>query len=188
MTGPSLADLWGRKAGGLPSFERYSDALKSSGIIWNDKTLDRWLTGPQRMVPDNGMPFEGIKDAGAHADLLSFLKQATKPGAASERITKAQMPSLGGMMGSGRDPDLKKIKPAKQVKAIIYCHGTYHVVTGDGQTRTFSEGNLRFKTDSGNGGPEAGAPAIMPAGMMGDRVSMIFAPPDEIAKAIRSRC
>src|SRR5258708_3123810 len=33
MTGPSLANLWGRKAGGLSSFERYSDALKSSGII-----------------------------------------------------------------------------------------------------------------------------------------------------------
>jgi cytochrome c len=32
MTGPSLASLWGRKAGGLASFARYSDALKSSGI------------------------------------------------------------------------------------------------------------------------------------------------------------
>lgn len=40
MTGPSLADLWGRKAGGLSSFDRYSDALKSSGIIWDDRSLD----------------------------------------------------------------------------------------------------------------------------------------------------
>ena len=31
MTGPSLANLWGRKAGGLSSFERYSAALKSVG-------------------------------------------------------------------------------------------------------------------------------------------------------------
>ncbi|WP_235885746.1 hypothetical protein [Bradyrhizobium niftali] len=31
MTGPSLAGLWGCKAGGLASFERYSDALKLSG-------------------------------------------------------------------------------------------------------------------------------------------------------------
>jgi cytochrome c len=58
MTGPSLADLWGRKAGGLSSFDRYSDALKSSGIIWGDRALDGWLTDPERMVPDNGMPFE----------------------------------------------------------------------------------------------------------------------------------
>ena len=35
MAGPSLAGLWERKAGSLPSFDRYSDALKSSGIIWN---------------------------------------------------------------------------------------------------------------------------------------------------------
>lgn len=30
---PSLAGLWGRNAGFLPSFERYSEALKSSGIV-----------------------------------------------------------------------------------------------------------------------------------------------------------
>src|SRR6202048_1286016 len=81
MTGPSLANLWGRKAGSLPSFDRYSDALKSSEIIWDDRALDGWLTDPQRMVPNNDMPFEGIKDAGVRADLLAFLKEATKPGA-----------------------------------------------------------------------------------------------------------
>src|SRR5882724_4019797 len=31
------------------------------------------------------------------------------------------------------------------------------------------------KTDSSKDGPEKGAPAIMPAGMMGDRASVIFA-------------
>jgi cytochrome c len=78
MTGPSLANLWGHKAGSLPSFDRYSDALKSSGIIWDDRALDGWLTDPQRMVPDNEMPFEGINDALVRADLLAFLKDATK--------------------------------------------------------------------------------------------------------------
>src|SRR3979490_185761 len=99
MTGPSLADLWGRKAGGLPSFERYSDALKSSGIIWDDRALDGWLTDPQRMVPDNEMPFEGIKDARVRADLLAFLQDATKPRVAPERAAQAQMKGMGGMMG-----------------------------------------------------------------------------------------
>src|SRR6266481_8176137 len=109
MTGPSLAKLWGRKAGGLPSFDRYSNALKSSGIIWDDRALDGWLTDPDRMVPDNDMPFEGIKDAHVRADLLAFLKDATKPGAAPERTAQAQMNGMGGMMGGmmgggGRDP------------------------------------------------------------------------------------
>src|SRR5438046_9585061 len=49
MTGPSLANLWGRKAGSLASFERYSDALKSSGMVWDDRSPDGRLTGPARM-------------------------------------------------------------------------------------------------------------------------------------------
>src|SRR3979411_2505620 len=192
MTGPSLADLWGRKAGSLPSFDRYSDALKSSGIIWDDRALDGWLTDPQRMVPDNEMPFEGIKDARVRADLLAFLKDATKPGPAPERTAQAQMKGMGGMMGGmmggGRDPKLKSLEPAKQVKAITYCHDTYRVTTADGKTRAFWERNLRLMTDSSKDGPESGAPAIMPAGMLGDRASVIFAAPEEINKIIEAPC
>jgi len=47
MTGPSLSGLWHRKAGALESFSRYSPALKSSGVIWDDNTLDPWITGYQ---------------------------------------------------------------------------------------------------------------------------------------------
>src|ERR1700682_4246814 len=89
MTGPSLANLWGRKAGSLPSFDRYSDALKSSGIIWDDRALDGWLTDPARLVPNNEMPFEGINDARVRADMLAFLKDATKPGATPARTAQA---------------------------------------------------------------------------------------------------
>jgi cytochrome c len=194
MTGPSLANLWGRKAGGLSSFERYSDALKSSGIIWDDRALDGWLTDPQRMVPDNDMPFEGIKEARVRADLLAFLKEATKPGAPQQAAQQGNMKGMGGMggmggmMGGGRDPNLKSLEPAKRVKAITYCHDTYRVTTADGKTRAFWERNLRFMTDSGKDGPEKDAPAIMPAGMMGDRAAVIFSAPGEIAKTIEPRC
>ncbi len=194
MTGPSLAELWGRKAGSLPSFERYSDALKSSGIIWDDRSLDGWLTDPDRMVPDNEMPFNGIKDARDRADLLAFLKEATKPGAAPQRSAQAQLKGMDGMMGGmggmmgGSDPNLKSLEPAGQVKAITYCHDTYRVTTADGKTRAFWERNLRFKTDSGKDGPEKGAPAITPAGMMGDRAAVIFAAPEEITRMIEPRC
>ena len=191
MTGPSLAGLWGRKAGSLPSFERYSDALKSSGIIWDDRSLDGWLTDPDRTVPDNEMPFNGIKDARDRADLLAFLKEATKPGAAPQRNAQAQMGGMGGMggmMGGGPDPDLKHLEPGQQVKAISYCRDTYRVTTVDGKTRAVWERNLRFKTDSSKDGPEKGAPAITPAGMMGDRASVIFAAPDEITMMIVARC
>src|SRR4051794_2907451 len=127
MTGPSLAGMWGRKAGSLPSFERYSDALKSSGIIWDDRSLDGWLTDPQNMVPDNDMPFEGIKDPRVRQDLLAFLKEATKPGAEPVAAQEGGMKRMQGMMGGGRDPNLKSITPGKQVKAITYCHDSYRV-------------------------------------------------------------
>src|SRR5216684_4773903 len=121
MTGPSLANLWGRKAGSLPSFDRYSDALKASGIIWDDRSLDGWLTDPDRMVPDNEMPFEGINDTRARADLLAFLKDATKPGAPPQMAQQGGMGGMGGMMGGRPDLNLKKLEPGIQVKAITYC-------------------------------------------------------------------
>ena len=188
MTGPSLAGLWERKAGSLPSFERYSDALRSSGIIWDDRSLDAWLADPNGMVPDNEMPFDGIKDPERRADLLAFLKEATKPGTAPERYAQGQMGGMGGMMGGGRVPNLKSLESNVQVKAITYCRDTYRVTTADGKTRAFWERNLRLKTDSGKDGPKGGAPALVPAGMMGDRADVIFAAPEEISKMIEARC
>src|SRR5712675_1040615 len=188
MTGPSLAKLWGRKAGSLPSFERYSEALKASGIIWDDRSLDGWLTDPDRMVPDNEMPFNGIKDTRVRTDLLAFLKEATKPGAPQQTAQQGGMKGMGGMMGGGPDPNLRKLEPGMQVRAITYCRDTYRVTTADGKTRAFWERNLRFMTDSSKDGPESGAPAIMPAGMLGDRAAVIFAAPEEITKMIEPRC
>jgi cytochrome c len=80
MTGPSLAGLWNRKAGAVESFSRYSPSLASSGIVWDDKTLDEWLANPQHVVPGNTMTFPGIRDPQQRADLLAFLKKATEPG------------------------------------------------------------------------------------------------------------
>ncbi len=192
MTGPSLAGLWGRNAGSLQSFERYSDALKSSGIIWDDRSLDGWLINPDRMVPGNEMPFNGIKNPRDRADLLAFLKEATKPEAEPQVTAQGQMGGMGGMMGGmmggGRDPNLKNLESNMQVKAITYCRDTYRVTMADGKTRAFWERNLRLKTDSGKDGPQSGAPALVPAGMMGDRADVIFAAPEEISKMIEPRC
>jgi len=139
------------------------------------------------------MPFNGIKDTRVRADLLAFLKDATKPGAPQQTAQQGGMKGMGGMMGGGMmgggpDPNLKKLEPSNQVKSISYCRDTYRVTTADGKTRAFWERNLRFKTDSSKDGPEKGAPAIMPVGMMGDRASVIFAAPEEITKTIEPRC
>ncbi|MCA6099372.1 c-type cytochrome [Bradyrhizobium australafricanum] len=187
-TGPSLANLWGRKAGSLPSFDRYSDTLKASGIIWDDRSLDAWLADPQRMVPDNEMPFEGIKDSRVRSDLLAFLKEATKPGGAPERAAENRMKGMGGMMGGDRAPNLKALEPGQRVTSITHCRDTYRVITADGKRRQFWERNLRLKTDSSQEGPQSGAPAIVPAGMLGDRADVIFAAPEEISRTVEARC
>src|SRR6185312_15236230 len=181
MTGPSLSGLWDRQAGGLKSFSRYSDAMKSSGIIWNENSLDPWLKNPHEFIPENEMTFRGISDAKARSDLIAFLKEASKPG----YVPAAQ--SGGGMMG-GSAPNLKKLEPEDQVRKITYCGDTYRVTTGDGKTHKFWERNLRFKTDSSAEGPEKGAPAIAGAGMMGERASIIVSAPEEWAQFVARDC
>lgn len=185
MTGPSLAGIWNRKVGTLASFSRYSPALKSANIEWNDKTLDEWITDPQHLVPGNQMTFPGIKDARQRADLLAFLKEATKPG--SSHVTQRGGP-MGGMIGGGQVPNLKKLEPADRVQSITYCNDTYTVTTADGKTHKFWERNLRLKTDASEDGPEKKVPALIGAGMMGDRADVIFAEPSEISALIVAKC
>ena len=74
MTGPSLGGVWGRKAGTVAGFARYSDALKRSGLVWDERHLDEWLTNPAAVVPGNARDFPGIADARTRADLLAYLK------------------------------------------------------------------------------------------------------------------
>ena len=187
MTGPSLAELWNRQAGSLPSFPRYSPALKSAGIIWNDDTLDEWIKDPQHFIPGNTMTFPGMKDARQRADLLAFLKDATRPGHAPKTAQGGNQ--MGGMMmGGGRVPNLKKLDPEDRVQSINHCGDTYKVATADGKARDFWERNLRFKTDVSDEGPQKGAPALVGAGMMGDRADVIFALPEEISGFIAQRC
>ncbi len=190
MTGPSLAGVWGRKAGSLKSFERYSSALKASNVVWNEAALDQWLKSPSQFIPNNHMPFDGIPDARQRADLIAFLKEASSGHMPAAGQGSARGGMMGGMMG-GMSPqfqDLKKLGPDRQVEAIQYCHNTYRVTMADGKTADFWEANLRFKTDSSDTGPPSGKPVIMPAGMMGDRASVFFAAPEEISAFIKDRC
>ncbi|MGD0894369.1 MAG: heme-binding domain-containing protein [Terracidiphilus sp.] len=71
--GPRLAGVYGRHAASIAGFA-YSKGLKSSGIIWTDVTLEKWLSDPDRMVPDNNMSFS-IPKAEERRDLIAFLRQ-----------------------------------------------------------------------------------------------------------------
>ena len=72
--GPRLAGVYGRKAGGVAGFG-YSAALKNSGLTWDEATLERWLSDPDMVVPQNNMGFSVAK-AEERRDLIAYLKTA----------------------------------------------------------------------------------------------------------------
>ncbi len=73
--GPSLKNVFGRKAGTLPGFTRFSPAMKKYGKAWNDQTLDAFLIAPRTEVPGTMMGFAGIPDAAKRKALIAFLKK-----------------------------------------------------------------------------------------------------------------
>lgn len=75
--GPRHCGLFGRLAGSVPGFA-YSEAMKKSKIVWNDKTLDRFLAKPLAMVPGTAMTYDGVPDAAERADLIAYLKRANE--------------------------------------------------------------------------------------------------------------
>ena len=72
ILGPSLAGIVGRTAGQEPGFH-YSAANKASGLVWDQATLERYLTKPQSVVPHTTMTYQGEADATKRADLIAYL-------------------------------------------------------------------------------------------------------------------
>ena len=75
--GPRHCGLIGRPAGSIAGFD-YSAAMKDSGIVWNAKTLERFLAAPMQRVPGTTMTYAGVPDAKERADLVAYLEQAGK--------------------------------------------------------------------------------------------------------------
>ncbi len=180
LTGPSLAAIWGRRAGTVAGFGRYSPALKHAGISWDPATLDRWLARPEAVVRDTTMTFQGVADARQRADLIAYLK-AVADGTAAPT-------SGGGMMGGDRRVDLKRVGKDRRVAAIRHCGDAYHVTTEAGRTMPYWEFNLRFKTDTSPLGPTPGTPVLAPQGMQGDRAQVVFSSLDELKRFLVERC
>ena len=82
--GPSLYGVFGRKAGSLESFPNYSDAIKSTDIVWGDETIRELLKAPRTYIPGTKMIFLGIKSDEEIDNLLAYLKTVTGAEAGSE--------------------------------------------------------------------------------------------------------
>jgi cytochrome c len=77
--GPELNGLDGRKAGTVLNFD-YSDANKSSGIVWNEETFEDYIKNPAAKVPGTKMIFLGIKNEQQEKDLWAYISQFDSDG------------------------------------------------------------------------------------------------------------
>ncbi|WP_072376748.1 cytochrome c family protein [Hyphomicrobium sp. NDB2Meth4] len=71
--GPELNGLLGRPAASVEGFA-YSDALKKSGITWDDEKLHKWLENPKALVPGTKMLFPGVKDETQRDDIIAYIE------------------------------------------------------------------------------------------------------------------
>ena len=75
LAGPAHRGVFGRKAGSVADFD-YSPALRNSSVIWNERTLEKWLEDPEKLVPGQKMGYS-VSDAQAREDLIAYLKTQT---------------------------------------------------------------------------------------------------------------
>jgi cytochrome c len=72
--GPHLVGIFGRPAGSVEGF-KYSDAMTSSGVVWEDDTITTYLKDPKGYIPGNRMAFPGLRKDEEIADLLAYLHE-----------------------------------------------------------------------------------------------------------------
>lgn len=70
--GPRLRGVFGRAAGAVHGFP-YSEGMKKVKLVWDDASLDKWLTDPAGVVADNDMAFR-LENAEQRADIIAYLK------------------------------------------------------------------------------------------------------------------
>jgi len=75
--GPNLFGLFGSKAAAVQGFQ-FSEAMKSSGITWDDKTVAEYLKDPKARVPNGKMVYAGLKQQEQVDDMIAYLKKATQ--------------------------------------------------------------------------------------------------------------
>ena len=74
--GPAHKGLIGKKAGSRADYV-YSPAVKASSIVWADKTLDKWLANPEKLIAGQKMGYM-VPAAKDRADLIAYLKKEAK--------------------------------------------------------------------------------------------------------------
>ncbi len=76
--GPNLHGLFGRTSGTAEGFKKYSKAMKAKAVVWDEESLNTYLTKPKNFIKGGKMAFAGLKKEGQRADVIAYLKKATQ--------------------------------------------------------------------------------------------------------------
>jgi cytochrome c len=77
--GPVLNGVVGRAAGAVEGY-KYSDAMKNSGLTWDEANLTEYIKNPKTKIAGNKMIFPGVKDDAKIADIIAYLAQFNADG------------------------------------------------------------------------------------------------------------
>jgi alcohol dehydrogenase (cytochrome c) len=103
--GPSLAAVIGRKSGTLPGFT-YSPAMAEAGLVWDDKTLDEFLTASTQKVSGTSMQV-ALSNATDRANVIAYLATLGRASAAvaatAENTVLAEGPTQDELLRAARD-------------------------------------------------------------------------------------
>src|SRR5262245_35845580 len=159
--GPSLAQVIGRKSGGLAGFN-YSPAMAQAGLTWDEKTLDHFITSSTAAVPGTSMAV-AVPSAADRADIIAYLETLGRATAAQSAapVVLGTGPTHKELLGAERDTrnwlyathdytgqrfvDLRQITPknAAQLRpACIYRSS----ITGSTQTNPLVYNGVMYLT------------------------------------------
>ena len=71
--GPTLYDIYGSVAGKVKGF-KYSKAMASSDIIWEEEALKGFLENPKKYLPGTKMSFSGLKKKSQRENVVAYFK------------------------------------------------------------------------------------------------------------------
>jgi len=76
--GPNLHGVFGRTSGTMEGFPKFSDAMKNAAIVWDEENIAQYIEKPAKFMPGNKMAFIGIRNPKIRANIVAYLKDATK--------------------------------------------------------------------------------------------------------------
>jgi alcohol dehydrogenase (cytochrome c) len=121
--GPSLAGVVGRPAGKAPGYT-YSGAMTSSGLIWDEATLDAFLTSTTQKVPGTSMPV-AIPDAHVRSVIIAYLRSATTVTAPSTAAAPSEAAAASKPVPSGGPTQDELTRAAASTRDWLYASKDY---------------------------------------------------------------